>query len=115
MQMNQLTTKSQEAVRSALSGAARHGNPELVPEHLLQAIVEQDGGVGGPLVQLAGADPKKLAQDLRAGTEKLPRVSGGNEPGLGRRVLALMQRAEDEAKALKDDFVSVEHFVAFVS
>ncbi|HEY6725456.1 MAG TPA: AAA family ATPase, partial [Polyangiaceae bacterium] len=109
--MNQLTTKSQEAVRSALSGAARHGNPELVPEHLLLAVIEQEGGVGGPLVQLAGADPKQLAQALRAAAEKLPRVSGGNEPGLGRRVLALMQRAEDEAKSLKDDFVSVEHFV----
>ncbi|HEU5077085.1 MAG TPA: AAA family ATPase, partial [Polyangiaceae bacterium] len=111
MQMNQLTTKSQEAVRSALSAAARHGNPDLVPEHLLLAVIEQDGGVGGPLVQLAGADPKRLAQELRASTDKLPRVSGGNEPGLGRRALALMQRAEDEAKALKDDFVSVEHFV----
>jgi ATP-dependent Clp protease ATP-binding subunit ClpB len=111
MQMNQLTTKSQEAVRSALSAAARHGNPELVPEHLLLAVIEQDGGVGGPLVQLAGADPKRLAQDLRTSTEKLPRVSGGNEPGLGRRALALMQRAEDEAKTLKDDFVSVEHFI----
>src|SRR5690606_8937663 len=82
MQMNQLTTKSQEAVRSALSAAARHGNPELVPEHLLLAVIEQEGGVGGPLVQLAGADPKSVAQALRAATEKLPRVSGGGEPGL---------------------------------
>ncbi len=111
MQMNQLTTKSQEAVRSALDGASRRGNPELVPEHVLLAILEQDGGVGGPLVQLAGAEPKRLSEDLKASIEKLPRVSGGAEPGVGRRAVALMQRAEDEAKALKDDFVSVEHFV----
>ncbi len=111
MQMNQLTTKSQEAVRAALNIAARRGNPELVPEHVLLAIVEQEGGVGGPLVQLAGADPKRLASDLTASIDKLPRVTGGAEPGLGRRASALMQRAEDEAKALKDDFISVEHFV----
>ena len=111
MQMNQLTTKSQEAVRAALNAAGRRGNPELVPEHVLLAIIEQEGGVGGPLVQLAGADPKRLASDLTANVDKLPRVTGGAEPGLGRRAIALMQRAEDEAKALKDDFVSVEHFI----
>jgi ATP-dependent Clp protease ATP-binding subunit ClpB len=104
-----MTTKAQEAVRTAVDLASRRGNPELYPEHLVQAIVDQDGGVGGPLLQKAGADPANVLRALGAKIDAYPRVSGGAEPGLSRRALAVVQRAEDEAKALKDDFVSTEH------
>ena len=111
MRLDRLTTKSQEAVREALNHAVRRGNPEIVPEHLLIAILKQDGGVGGPLVERAGADPAALSQALEERLRGLPQVSGGAEPNIGRRLLPLMNKAEDEAKTLKDDFVSVEHYL----
>jgi ATP-dependent Clp protease ATP-binding subunit ClpB len=111
MQMDRLTTKSQEAVRSAVDRAIRSGNPELVPEHVLVAILEQRDGVGAPLVERAGAAPGAVRRELEQKLEGLPKVSGGSQPGLGRRVNALFQKAEDEAKGLKDDFISVEHFI----
>ena len=73
--------------------------------------MEQEGGVGAALAQRAGADPAAFAKDLSARIEGLPKVSGGAEPSFGRRTVPLMNQAEDEAKRLKDDFVSVEHFL----
>jgi ATP-dependent Clp protease ATP-binding subunit ClpB len=111
MRPDKLTTKSQEAVRDAIEIASRRGNPELVPEHLMQAMLAQDGGIALPLFQKAGGDAAALEQRLAAHLEKLPRVQGQAEPSMSRRTMDLFRKAEDEAKTLKDDFVSVEHFV----
>jgi ATP-dependent Clp protease ATP-binding subunit ClpB len=111
MRMDRLTTKSQESLRAAVDAATRRGNPELIPEHLLVAVLEQEGSVAAALVQRAGADPKALAKALGERIDKLPKVSGGGEPGFGRRTVPFLNAAEDEAKKLKDDFVSVEHFL----
>src|SRR6187551_855691 len=111
MRMDRLTSKSQEALQSAAADASRRGNPELIPEHLLAAILAQEGGVGAALAQRAGADPTAFAKDLNARIEGLPKVSGGAEPSFGRRTVPLMNQAEDEAKRLKDEYVSVEHFL----
>jgi ATP-dependent Clp protease ATP-binding subunit ClpB len=109
MRIERMTTKAQEAVRGAADLASRRGNPELHPEHLIWAIVGQDGGVGAPLVQKTGADPTNVLRLLDAKIETYPRVSGGAEPNLSRRGVALLQKAEDEAKALKDEYISTEH------
>ena len=112
MRPERLTTKSQEAFREASDLAARRGNPEIVPEHLVRAMLAQDGGIALPLFQKAGGDSATLELKLDAYLDKLPKVGGGNaEPGLSRRTLEAFRKAEDEAKALKDDFVSVEHFI----
>jgi len=111
MRPEKLTTKSQEALRDAIDQASRHGNPELVPEHVLLAALAQEGGVAHPLLQKAGVDLAALERRLTEKVESLPRVTGGAEPGLSRRALDMMRKAEDEAKALKDDYVSVEHFI----
>jgi ATP-dependent Clp protease ATP-binding subunit ClpB len=111
MRPDRLTTKSQEAVRDALARASRSGNPELTPEHLLLAMLAQEGGVAHALVQKAGGNLEELSRALEAKVSGLPRVTGGAEPGLARRTLEAFRKAEDEAKALKDEFVSVEHFV----
>ncbi|MGK3988173.1 ATP-dependent chaperone ClpB [Sorangium sp. So ce136] len=111
MRIERMTTKAQEAVREAVDFGSRRGNPELYPEHLVRAIVDQDGGVGAPLVQKAGADPAGLLRLLEAKIDTYPRVSGGAEPGLSRRALAVLQKAEDEAKSLKDEYISTEHIL----
>jgi ATP-dependent Clp protease ATP-binding subunit ClpB len=106
-----MTTKSREAFQDALDQASRFGNPELQPEHLLAAMLEQEGGVAAPLLQKAGADLAALKAAVAKRVESLPRVSGGAQPGLSRRTLEIVRRADDEAKQLKDDFVSVEHYL----
>jgi ATP-dependent Clp protease ATP-binding subunit ClpB len=111
MRMDRLTTKSQEALRAASDAASRRGNPEIIPEHLLSAILEQEDGVGPPLVERAGANPRNIVRDFSQRVEGLPRVSGGAEPTFSRRTVPLLNQAEEEAKRLKDDFVSVEHFL----
>jgi ATP-dependent Clp protease ATP-binding subunit ClpB len=109
--MDRLTTKSHEALRAAVDLASKRGNPELIPEHLLTAILEQDGGVGRALVERAGARAPDLVRDFDQRLTSLPKVSGGAEPAFGRRFTPLLSNAEDEAKRLKDDYVSVEHFL----
>ena len=111
MRMDRLTTKSQEALRIAANSAMQRGNPEVIPEHILTAILTQEGGVGGPLIQRVGADPKAVVRDLEERIKGLPQVSGGAEPSFGRRTVPLLNQAEAEAKKLKDDYVSVEHFL----
>ncbi|MBX3129802.1 MAG: ATP-dependent chaperone ClpB [Polyangiaceae bacterium] len=111
MRMDRLTTKSQEAVRGAVDDAMRRGNPEVIPEHLLVAILQQPEGIGGPLVEKAGANAKNLSDDLEARIGGLPTVSGGGEPSFARRTVPLLSRAEEEAKKLKDEYISVEHFL----
>ena len=106
-----MTTKAQEAVRTAVDLASRRGNPELYPEHLLRAIIAQEDGIGAPLLEKAGVDPGRVLQALDAKIDSYPRVSGGAEPSLSRRSLGLLQRAEDEMKGLKDDFISTEHLL----
>ena len=111
MRPDRMTTKSQEAFREAIEQTSRRGNPEVLPEHLLVAMLAQDDGVAGPVLQKAGADVAALARAAEAKIDGLPRVTGGAEPGLSRRALEVVRKAEDEAKALKDDFVSVEHYI----
>jgi ATP-dependent Clp protease ATP-binding subunit ClpB len=111
MRPDRMTTKSQEAIRDALDLASRSGNPEILPEHLLSAVLAQEGGVALPLLQKAGADLDALGRAIERKLAGLPKVTGGAEPSMSRRLLEVVRKAEDEAKQLKDDFVSVEHFV----
>jgi ATP-dependent Clp protease ATP-binding subunit ClpB len=111
MRPERMTTKSREAFQDGASRASRFGNPELQPEHLLLAMLEQEGGVAAPVLQKAGADVSALRDAVARKVEGFPRVSGGAEPGLSRRALEVIRRADDEAKKLKDDYVSVEHYL----
>jgi len=111
MQMDRMTTKSREALSAAMDLALRQGHPELLPGHLLLAILGQRDGIGPALVERAGAQPRALETEFRQNIETLPKVSGGSSPTLARRTITLLQKAEDEAKRLKDDFVSIEHFL----
>jgi ATP-dependent Clp protease ATP-binding subunit ClpB len=111
MRPDRMTTKSREAFQDGIARASRFGNPELQPEHLLAAMIEQEGGVGGPLLQKAGADTTVLRAAVARKVDGLPRVTGGAEPGLSRRTLEVIRRADEEAKQLKDEYVSVEHYL----
>jgi len=111
MRIERMTTKTQEAIRSAMDLASRRGNPELLPEHLIIAALEQEDGIAHPLVQKAGVRPTEITAELRKRLEGLPRVTGGAEPQMSRRGLSLIQKAEDEARGLKDEYLSIEHLL----
>jgi ATP-dependent Clp protease ATP-binding subunit ClpB len=111
MRTDRFTTKSQEALKEALDSAVRQGNPELTPEHLIFALLTQEGGVIAPLVERASGNAVGLTQAVKERLEQLPKVTGGAEPRFSSRMVNLLTSAEDEAKKLKDDFVSVEHFI----
>jgi ATP-dependent Clp protease ATP-binding subunit ClpB len=115
MNFERLTTKSQEAIQAAHSLALRAGHPEILPEHVMIAILRQEQGIGAPLVELAGAHADRVVTALEGEIGKLPKVQGGAEPRVGRRFPAFFGLAEDEAKHLKDEFVSTEHFVLAAS
>src|SRR5512142_1256961 len=111
MDPNRLTQKSQEALASAQSLAVRLGHQEVDGEHLLAALLAQDGGLVPRLLQKMDAP---LAA-LRADVERDPRVSGGaGEAGkiyVTQRLQQALVAAEDEARRLKDEYVSVEHLL----
>ncbi len=111
MDINKLTQKSQEAVHDAQRIAVRFGQTEVDGEHLLLALLRQPDGLVPRLVPDADSLAVQVEQDLR----QRPRVSGpGASPGqvyVTQRLSLLLDTAEQEAKRLKDEYVSVEHLV----
>lgn len=111
MNTDRLTNNSQKALQDAFSNAVRSGHPDLMPEHLLASAIAQPDSTVALLIERASGNAEQVLKDLNANLAKLPQVSGGGEPRLHPRTLSLLQSAEDEAKKLKDDFVSVEVFL----
>jgi len=119
MNINRFTQKSQEALAEAQSIATRYGTPEVDQLHLIAALVNQTDGLIPRLLTKLNVSHDGFAQAINKSIEKLPRVSGpGSDPSkiaVSQRLGAALVRAEDEAKKLKDEYVSVEHlFLAFI-
>jgi ATP-dependent Clp protease ATP-binding subunit ClpB len=111
MRNDKLTNKTREALQEAHQDATRRGNPELLPEHIVYALLTQEQGVVPALVQKTGADVRAVVTEFERALDKLPKVQGGSEPSFTRRASQLLQKGEEEAKALKDEFTSVEHIL----
>ncbi len=107
MDFNRLTLKSQEAVAAAQELARRRGNPELTPDHLLLALLDQE------LPRTLLADRAADVQREAAGqVDRLPVVSGGTQqPQVGAAFSRVLDRAEDEMRKLEDEYVSTEHLL----
>ncbi|MCC6727837.1 MAG: ATP-dependent chaperone ClpB [Chthonomonadales bacterium] len=115
MDTNRLTERSREALASAQSRAVRQGHVEIDDEHLLAALLEQPDGLFPRLLTRMGVPVDAMRGRLDQELDRRPRVGGpGAEPGkvyVTQRVNEALVRAEDEAKRLKDEYVSVEHIV----
>src|SRR4051812_37892803 len=115
MDMNRFTQKSQESLAAAQRLAARFHHQQIDTEHLLLALLDQEGGLAGSLLSKADIAVDALKLDVQRELEKLPRVSGsgadGGNIGITSRLNRVLGQAEDEAKKLKDDFISVEHLL----
>ena len=116
MDFQKLTIKAQEAFASAQGDAIARGNPELTPEHLLAALVDQDGGVAPRILEKAGESPAALRARLEERLSRLPRMEGANaQPQASRSLRAALEAAFGEAEALKDEYVAVEHLLLALS
>ncbi|HET9554926.1 MAG TPA: AAA family ATPase, partial [Anaeromyxobacteraceae bacterium] len=111
MRPDRFTVKAQEALQGAQAEARRRDHQAVDVEHLLLALLEQEDGIARPLLDKIGADPRLLASRLEDELRTRPRVQGG-EQHLAQRLAKLLDKAEDEARRLKDEYVSTEHLVA---
>jgi ATP-dependent Clp protease ATP-binding subunit ClpB len=115
MDAQRFTQKSQEALQDAQSEAIRRGNTEVDVEHVVAALLRQEGGLIPRLFQKMEVDSQAVLQAIEEDLERRPRVSGpGLEAGkvfLTQRLGKVFVRAEEEAKRLKDEYVSVEHLM----
>jgi ATP-dependent Clp protease ATP-binding subunit ClpB len=109
MRIDKYTVKAQEAIQEGQSLARRAGHPSYEPEHLAKALLDQKEGIVEPILRKIGSDPKLVAGRVEEALRKLPRVEGGEGAVLSQRLLKLFDKAEDEAKSLKDEYVSTEH------
>ncbi len=115
MDFNRLTEKSQDAIRQAQSLASAHGNQQVDVEHLLLAMLEQEGGLAPSILLRANVPLESLHRRLEQEIEKFPKVSGvsarPDQLYVTPRLSKLFATAEEQAKRLKDEYISVEHLL----
>jgi ATP-dependent Clp protease ATP-binding subunit ClpB len=109
MDFNRLTIKSGEAVAGAQELARRTGNPEVTPDHLTIGLLDQE--LPRTLIERAGASPDALRSEAEARLGQQPAVSGGAQPQASGAFRRVLDEAFDAARALGDEFVSVEHLL----
>jgi ATP-dependent Clp protease ATP-binding subunit ClpB len=108
-----MTTRSQQALSSAVTGAAGRGNPAVEPAHLAVALLDDAEGLARPLLQAVGVDPTQLRAEAQGLVDALPAASGASvgAPQTSRGVLAVLGAAEREARERGDEYVSTEHLL----
>src|SRR4051812_22856907 len=113
MHADRFTNKSQEAFAAAQRIAQARRNPQVTPQHLLVALLEQEGGIVVPVLQRAGADPEGVRRRANETLDAQPKVTGDSDqsPGFDYAVSKLLETAEEEARGLSDEYVSTEHLL----
>src|ERR1700710_2899273 len=112
---DRLTVKSQEAVQAASGHAAENGNPEVLPLHLMAALLEDREGVVIPVLEKVGVPVEQLLSGVNAAIAKLPKVQGGAQPGLSAALQKVLEQGFKEAENFKDEYVSTEHLLLALS
>jgi ATP-dependent Clp protease ATP-binding subunit ClpB len=115
MRMDKLTIKSQEALAEAQSLAASRGHSEILPAHLLRALLGQPEGSTVPVLQKLGVPIDVLQGELEKLLEQTPKVTGGAQTQIGRATSRVLEAAFNEADTLKDEYVSTEHLLLAIA
>jgi ATP-dependent Clp protease ATP-binding subunit ClpB len=115
IRFDKLTLKGQEALQAAQSHAQEKSNPQIAPEHLLWALIEQKEGVVLPILQKLGVNLPTLAQQLADTVGKLPKVQGQAEVHISTSLNKVLEDAFKEADHFKDEYVSTEHLLIALS
>jgi len=108
---DKFTIKAQEAIQEAQEIAEKKNHQEITPEHLLLALLREEGGIVSSILKNLGVDRGQIINQVEEHVDRLPKVFGGGQlyisPGL-KRVLDL---AQEEASNLKDEYISTEHLL----
>lgn len=102
-----------EALQAAQKKAQSAGHPQILPAEVLSALIEQEGGILVPVLRKAGCEPKALDAALKSLVAKAPRQTGGGiqQAGIGAELNAVLEAADKAREGMKDDYLSVEHFL----
>jgi ATP-dependent Clp protease ATP-binding subunit ClpB len=113
---DKFTVKAQEAVQRANELASEHGNPELMPIHLLAALLEDKEGIVPPVLEKIGVGPQAVLNDVYRDIENLPKVSGQSaQATMSNAANKLLEQAFKEASNFKDEYVSTEHLLLAIT
>jgi ATP-dependent Clp protease ATP-binding subunit ClpB len=115
MRFDKFTIKSQELIQSAQELAARQGNQQIEPEHLLGAMLAEPEGIAKSMLRKLGTSPAAIAQEVTLAIGGIPKVSGTTEIYLSPRAKAVLDAAFAEASKMKDQYVSVEHILIAIA
>jgi ATP-dependent Clp protease ATP-binding subunit ClpB len=115
MRFDKFTIKSQELIQSAQELAARQGNQQIEPEHLLGAMLAEPEGIAKSMLRKLGTSPAAVAQEITLAIGGIPKVSGTTEIYLSPRAKAVLDAAFAEASKMKDQYVSVEHILIAIA
>src|SRR5213592_3139444 len=115
IRFDKLTLKAQEALQAAQSHASEKGHPQVAPEHLLWALIQQKDGVVLPILQKLGVNLQTIARDLADAVTKLPKVSGQEQIYVSPALNRILEDAQKEADQFKDEYVSTEHLLIALS
>jgi ATP-dependent Clp protease ATP-binding subunit ClpB len=110
MRLDQFTVKAQEALTSAQTGAEKADHPEVTSEHLLKALLEQEGGVVPAALGKLGVNAESVGADVDATLASLPRTQG-SQTHVSPKLDGILKQALREAESLKDEYVSTEHLL----
>src|SRR5674476_1271204 len=108
---DKLTLKAQEAVVRAQELATDRGNAQIDPLHLLAALLTENDGIIGPILERIGVNRQQLDSIIQAELKHFAQVSGGAPPQGSRELNQVLEAAQREADAMKDEFVSTEHLL----
>ncbi|MFL5697816.1 MAG: ATP-dependent chaperone ClpB [Ktedonobacteraceae bacterium] len=111
MKIERFTDKAREAISEAAEIAKQHSNGQIEVEHLLDALLTQEGGVVQQIIQKVGGNLAEAKRMTANDIERMPRVYGGNEPGLSSRLRKMLEDAWREMSNFKDEYLSVEHLL----
>ena len=111
MKIERFTDKARQAVHDASTLAQEHNHSQIETEHLLDALLKQEGGVAQQVIQKAGGNLLSAQRLVEREIERLPRVYGATEPGISPRLRIVLEQAWTEMNNFKDDYLSVEHML----
>ncbi|MGH9117824.1 MAG: ATP-dependent Clp protease ATP-binding subunit [Acidimicrobiales bacterium] len=108
---NRWTLKTQEAFAAAIESAKSRSNPEVTPDHLLGALLRQEGGVVLPIINKLGQQPLTLRNAADNAIDRLPKAYGGDEPRLSRDLNQVLDQADKARAEMGDEYLSTEHLL----
>lgn len=114
MNYEKLTIKSRDAIEAAAALAGKYGHQEITPLHFLDALLNQSEGIARPIIEKTGASIPAMQAAIERELNALPQVEGA-ETFMGRELKSLINAAFAEAERIKDEYVSVEHFLLAMS